>query len=112
MKKKVREFVEKHEDALAVLGYTIASITCGVYIGCLIDRRYRIGDKVFLTDGTVVKQVLVDAQTRYSNGMDAYGLTSPIRVNELGELGARMMKVGCAADKTFTNFIAIGPDKK
>lgn len=112
MKKKVREFVEKHSDALAVLGYSIASITCGVCIGCLIDHWYHIGDKVFLTDGTIVKQVLVDAQTRYPNGMGAYGLASPIRVNELGELGVRMMKVGCAADRTFTNFIAIGPSKK
>lgn len=112
MKKRVRKFVEKHEDALAVLGCAIASITCGVCIGYLIDHRYHIGGRVFLTDGTVVKQVLVDAQTRYSNGMDAYGLASPIRVDELGELGARMMKVGCAADKTFTNFIAIGPSKK
>lgn len=112
MKKKVREFVEKHEDALAFLGGAIASIACGVGIGYLIDHRHHISDKVILLDGTVVKQVLMDAQTRYANGMGAYGLTSPIRVNELGELGARMMKVGCTADQIFTHFIAIGPDEK
>lgn len=117
MKKgKVKEFIKENKTAI------IVGVATGV--GCLIGYKacmHKINkqDPRILCDS--LKDILDDAELVYSgknnknwknNAMYTYVSETPIKPEELGELGKKMIKAGNPdKDYDFTHFIAFGKSK-
>ena len=114
MMKKVREFVEKHGDAIALVGGGIVIAVGGVLIGCELGYNNCIKRNTVLEDGTLLKSIIDDSISVYNNRHSMWGIARyNVSQADLGAIGKCMAEAGVPAEKVFTHFIAIGePESK
>lgn len=107
--KSVKTFIKEHKCEIEAVASVIAVVAASGTIGYLCGRCADKGEYTFATLN--ITKMLNDAKRIYPNKFAEFvGINDPgVRASDLGELGAEMIKHGCADDSMFTHFIAIGP---
>lgn len=110
MKKKVREFVEKHETVI-MFAFTGVAVVVAYRLGV----RHVYKTTKLMTNNEIISEVLNNAKTVY--GSDTVVVCGAIRPNgcqpdELRETFARLVDEKGASYDKLTHLIAIGPQTK
>lgn len=105
--KKIKEFCRKHKTAIAF--FTGAgAVLIGGCIGVAVDNSNK--RKFYSDNGPNILSVMDDYLSKPRGDSKVFGgaHANGLKPSELGEIGNRMLELGCPENQTFTHFIAIG----
>ena len=104
---KVKKFWEEHKTVIAFFAGA-GAVCIGACIGAAVDKSNR--SKFYKENGPSVLSVLDDylSKPRGDSKVFSGAHTDGFKPAELGELGSKILELGCSENQTFTHFIAIG----
>lgn len=108
-KEKIKNYWETNKKSICNGLAVGVCLTVGAFIGYEYFRKVEIGNRVVVENENVNK-ILNDALEEYSKGMSVFAgrNDTPIKINELGELGELIKEFDAPDNADFTHFICIG----